>query len=963
MESSELHKQNPRYFLLSLLLYLFMSVYNIAAVEVQNTSRVVMVDVGLILDLDTTVGKMSQTCMSMALADFYANQYNYNYTTRIVLHTRDSNSDIVDAASAAIDLLKNVQVEAILGPQRSTQADFVIDIGDRAQVPIISPATSPSLSPKDTPYFVRVAQNASSQVEAIAAIVKAFGWREVVVLYEDNEYGSGIVPYLTEALQKMSTKVAYRSVMSPSAADDQILQELYKLKTMQTRVFVVHMLPTLASRLFLKVKEAGMMDKGYAWIITDVLTSLLDSLDPTVIDSMQGTLGVKPCIPKSNELNNFTKRWSKRFHQENPDMDRTELNVFGPLAYDSIMALAMAVEKASININAEPRTRFIKKHRENRATDLAAIGTSTMGPKLLQSIRNIRFKGLSGDFHLVDGQLQSSAFEIVNIIGKGRGIGFWTRQSGISEKLKLSNKNYTTRKDDLRAIIWPGESNVVPKGWEIPTGEKKLRIGVPVKNGFGEFVKVEKDPQTNNIIPTGFCIDVFKEVINSLPFAIPYEFIPFEGESYDDLVRQVFLENYDAVVGDTTIVANRSMLVDFTLPFTESGVSMIVPIKDDERKNAWIFMKPLTMDLWLTTGAFFIFTGFVVWVLEHRVNKEFRGPPRKQVGMIFWFSFSTLVFAHKEKVISNLTRFVVIVWVFVVLVLTSSYTASLTSMLTVQQLQPTVTNINDLIKNGEYVGYQKGSFVDGLLRSKKFDVSKFRNYSTLEEYDDALSRGSRNGGVAAIIDELPYIRLFLAKYCTKYTMLGPIYKTAGFGFGFPKGSPLIPDLSRAVLNITEGDKMDKIRKKWFGDEADCPEQDGAVVTSDSLTVDSFKGLFLIAGVSSSSALIIFLLIFLYDNREILVSDDSMWQKVSTMAKNFDEEKDNSDSSKKTSVANEETAMAAENAVPNCSQSPAISIYHNADGIFSQDEGFSTEPGTPIHEAFDTITVTETTEDR
>lgn len=136
----------------------------------------------------------------------------------------------------------------------------------------------------------------------------------------------------------------------------------------------------------------------------------------------------------------------------------------------------------------------------------------------------------------------------------------------------------------------------------------------------------------------------------------------------------------------------------------------------------------------------------------------------------------------EEKVVNNLSRFVVIVWVFVVLVLTSSYTASLTSMLTVQQLQP---SIYDLIKNGEYVGYHSGSFIPGLLMDLKFDSSKFRNYSTYEEYNEALSRGSRNGGVAAIVDELPYIRPFLAKHCSKYAIVGPTYKAAGFGFVSP----------------------------------------------------------------------------------------------------------------------------------------------------------------------------------
>ena len=102
------------------------------------------------------------------------------------------------------------------------------------------------------------------------------------------------------------------------------------------------------------------------------------------------------------------------------------------------------------------------------------------------------------------------------------------------------------------------------------------------------------------------------------------------------------------MVGDTTILANRSLYVDFTLPYTESGVSMIVPIVDRRRKNAWVFLKPLTWDLWVTTSCFFVFIGFVIWVLEHRVNKDFRGPRSHQVGTIFWFSFSTLVFAQSN---------------------------------------------------------------------------------------------------------------------------------------------------------------------------------------------------------------------------------------------------------------------------------------------------------------------------
>lgn len=106
-------------------------------------------------------------------------------------------------------------------------------------------------------------------------------------------------------------------------------------------------------------------------------------------------------------------------------------------------------------------------------------------------------------------------------------------------------------------------------------------------------------------------------------------------------------QKFDAVVGDTTIGANRSKYVDFTLPYTESGLTMIVLAKNN-KGNAWIFLKPLRLDLWLMTGAAFIFTGAVVWALEHRVNDEFRGPLHNQAGVMLWFSFSTLVFAQSS---------------------------------------------------------------------------------------------------------------------------------------------------------------------------------------------------------------------------------------------------------------------------------------------------------------------------
>ena len=136
-----------------------------------------------------------------------------------------------------------------------------------------------------------------------------------------------------------------------------------------------------------------------------------------------------------------------------------------------------------------------------------------------------------------------------------------------------------------------------------------------------------------------------------------------------------------------------------------------------------------------------------------------------------------------EKVVNNLSRFVLILWTFTLLILSQSYTASLTSMLTVQKLKPEFFDVTEIKRNGYFVGYHKDSFVRELLIEQlNIDESKLKAYRTPEEYDEALSNGSDNGGVAAIVDEIPYIKLFLSKYGSRYAMVGPIYKTDGFGF-------------------------------------------------------------------------------------------------------------------------------------------------------------------------------------
>ncbi|XP_050364096.1 glutamate receptor 2.8-like [Argentina anserina] len=327
------------------------------------------------------------------------------------------------------------------------------------------------------------------------------------------------------------------------------------------------------------------------------------------------------------------------------------------------------------------------------------------------------------------------------------------------------------------------------------------------------------------------------------------------------------------------------------MPYTKSDIGMVMPISDTSSKNAWIFMKPLTWSLWLTILCFFIFIGFVVWVLEHRVNADFRGPLSHQVGTSFWFSFSTMVFSNRERVVSNLARFLMIVWVFVMLILTQSYTASLSSLLTVQQLSPAGTDLNVLLRNGDNVGYIENAFAREVLYEIGFNDSRLKVIKSAKDGDKELSRGTARGGIAALVAETPTLEVFVAKYCSKYTMVGPIAKTNGFAFVFPKRSPLVADMSSAILNVTEGKNILEIEAKWIKKQSNCQNAGSGNVSGNSLGLESFWGLFLVAGVTSVVALIIFFTSFLYKHKHVWMSLDSstsIWERIRAVCELFDD---------------------------------------------------------------------------
>lgn len=127
----------------------------------------------------------------------------------------------------------------------------------------------------------------------------------------------------------------------------------------------------------------------------------------------------------------FQRQELGKFIRDYQTIENADLTVFGLWAYDTAWALAIAVKMIGTTIFG-----FDNLDTPNNSTCLENFGVSQTGPKLCEALSIIKFRGLFGDFNLVNGQLQSSTFEIINMIDNvERRVAFSTQQNGLNRKL------------------------------------------------------------------------------------------------------------------------------------------------------------------------------------------------------------------------------------------------------------------------------------------------------------------------------------------------------------------------------------------------------------------------------------------------------------------------------------------------------------------------------------------------
>lgn len=835
---------------------LFICLFVLANGPANDAARPAVINIGALFNFNSTVGKVAKIAIQEAVDDVNADSSILN-GSKLNLIMRDSVCSGFLGFIQAMQLMET-EVVAVIGPQSSTVAHMVNLIASELQIPLLSfAATDPTLTPLDSPFFVRTTICDYYQMAAISEMIDYYGWREVVAVFDDDEYGRNGVAALDDALADKLGRIIHKAAIPPSTnvTRSDIMDIFVKIALLESRVIILHVNPHSGRLIFNVASYLGMIGNGYAWISTDWLSSLIDSYSPLpsqMMNSMQGFLVLRPHTPDSERKRAFVSRW-KDMAGGSPN-----LNAFALYAYDSVSMLAHAIgaflnQGGNISFSSDSKLHLLNGNERY----LQALRVFDGGQALLNNILQSNIMGLTGVLKFdSDRSLVNPAYDIINVIGTGyRQVGYWSNYSGLSttspETLYSRPPNRSSANQHLHPAFWPDGSTTVPRGWVFPNSGAQLKIGVPLRVSFKDFVS--RVPGSSNSFK-GFCIDVFQSAVSLLAYPVPFEFVAFgdghKNPNYTELVNMIAAGNFDAAVGDIAIVTSRTRIVDFTQPFVSSGLVVVAPFKR-LNSGAWAFLEPFSPLMWGVIVLSFITVGVVVWILEHRINDEFRGSPTRQCITILWFSFSTLTFSHKENTLSCLGRMVVIIWLFVVLILTSSYTASLTSILTVQQLSSPIKGIDSLISGNERIGYQAGSFAEQYM-TEELNISKSRlvELNSPEEYADAL----RNRSIDALVDELPYVELFLSSQCD-FRIVGPEFTRSGWGFAFPRDSPLAPDMSTAILKLSENGDLQRIHDKWLT-KSSC-SQDNTEIESSQLHLKSFLGLFLLCGIACIVALCIY----------------------------------------------------------------------------------------------------------
>jgi ABC-type amino acid transport substrate-binding protein len=312
----------------------------------------------------------------------------------------------------------------------------------------------------------------------------------------------------------------------------------------------------------------------------------------------------------------------------------------------------------------------------------------------------------------------------------------------------------------------------------------------------------------------GFSVDLIREVAARLdpPRTVTFHMDPDIPSHLDTVARG----EADLGIAATTITTERERRLDFSMPYFEADVAILVP----GRLSKWAILTGFftSLDFFLIVGGlgFFMFMAAnLIWFAERGKNFSEKYWPGIFEGL-WWTIVTITTVGYGDLYPRNPAGRLIAAMVIVTgILLFGLATASLTSMLTVEQLQSGINSPDDLVRHT--VAVVEGTHTVTLLKERGLGNRHLQPVPTLEAGLALLERGEVDG----LVHDRPLLQyLILGKRPRSFYILPEGFAPSYYGILFPPGSPLREPVNVALLETMEGGRQGfyyPLRERWFGE--------------------------------------------------------------------------------------------------------------------------------------------------